>query len=46
VARRFACKCGAVESAVEGVKNAGMESYSRLIVREDNSILVRVPLAT
>ena len=46
VARRFACECGAVESAVEDVKNAGKESYSRLIVREDNSILVRVPLAT
>jgi hypothetical protein len=30
----------------EGVKNAGKESYSRLIVRVDNSILVRAPLAT
>lgn len=29
----------------ETVKNAGKERYSRLIVRVDNSILVRVPLA-
>ncbi len=29
----------------EAVKNAGEESYSRLIVRVDNSILVRVPRA-
>ncbi len=29
----------------EAVSNAGKEKYSRLIVREDDSILVRVPLA-
>jgi hypothetical protein len=29
----------------EAMKNAGKERYSRLIVRVDNSILVRVPLA-
>ena len=29
----------------EAVKNAGKERYSRLIVRVDNSILVRVPVA-
>ena len=29
----------------ESVKNAGKERYSRLIVRVDNTILVRVPLA-
>lgn len=29
----------------EAVKNAGKESFSRLIVRVDDSILVRVPLA-
>jgi hypothetical protein len=29
----------------ENVKNAGKERYSRLIVRVDDSILVRVPLA-
>jgi hypothetical protein len=29
----------------EAVKNAGKERYSRLIVRVDDSILVRIPLA-
>jgi hypothetical protein len=29
----------------EAMRNAGKERYSRLIVRVDNSILVRVPLA-
>jgi hypothetical protein len=29
----------------EAVQNAGKEEYSRLIVRVDNAILVRVPLA-
>ena len=29
----------------EAMQNAGKESFSRLIVRVDNSILVRVPLA-
>jgi hypothetical protein len=29
----------------EAVQNAGKEKYSRLIVRVDNAILVRVPLA-
>ena len=29
----------------EAIRNAGKEKYSRLIVRVDNAILVRVPLA-
>jgi hypothetical protein len=29
----------------QAMQNAGKEKYSRLIVRVDNAILVRVPLA-
>jgi hypothetical protein len=36
----------ALNARYEGMRNAGKERYSRLIVRVDNSILVRVPLAT
>jgi hypothetical protein len=34
-----------VRANYEAMRNAGKEKYSRLIVRVDNSILVRVPLA-
>jgi hypothetical protein len=33
------------EARNEAVRNAGKERYSRLIVRVDNSILVRIPVA-
>jgi hypothetical protein len=33
-----------VSAKYESMRNAGKEKYSRLIVRVDNSILVRVPL--
>lgn len=36
----------ALNARYEPMRNAGKERYSRLIVRVDNSILVRVPLAT
>ena len=35
----------ALNARYEGMRNAGKERYSRLIVRVDNLILVRVPLA-
>jgi hypothetical protein len=34
-----------LNSRYEAMRNAGKEKYSRLIVRVDNAILVRVPLA-
>jgi len=34
-----------LNSRYEAMQNAGKEKYSRLIVRVDNAILVRVPLA-